>query len=222
LASGINDKEEKMLTGSEGGELVSHALSALAHELGGITGALDLRATALTGTISAQDLTALRLLVDELRQATRVVRLIRGPDGSGNLNPSRSLSLADWWRMSARFVTNVLPRGVAVDARMEDGQLDAEQASALTWILLAGCKILSERGIRTPGTITVRGGQAPSTGAVAIVVASPAEQVPAQTGEGSRWLHYARRLAEVRGMSPPLWEEDGSHVRWTCTVEPRS
>jgi hypothetical protein len=223
LASGINNKDEKTPTGTEAGELVSHALSALAHELGGITGALDLRTSVLSGTISAQDLAALRSLVDELRQATRAVRLVRGPDGSGKLDPSRTQSLADWWKMSERFVTNVLPRGLAVDARMDDGQLDAEQASTLTWILLAGCKILAERGIKTPGSIAVHGGPAATgTAGLTIVVEVAADQVTAQVADSSRWLHYATRLAEVRGMSPPRWEEDGARLRWTCTVKPRS
>src|SRR5262245_22876102 len=99
-------------------ELARHALSSVAHELGGIASALDLRAGVIAGTVSAQDAAALRALVEELRFATRSVRLVRGPDGSGTLDPAKRQSLSDWWRLTSRFVSNVLPRGVSIDARV--------------------------------------------------------------------------------------------------------
>src|SRR5262245_61480623 len=106
-------------------ELARHALASVAHELGGIAGALDLRAGVISGAISAQDTAALRGLVEELRFATRALRLMRGPDGSGTLDPARRQSLTEWWRLTSRFVSSVLPRGIAVDARVDEGLLDA-------------------------------------------------------------------------------------------------
>ena len=63
-------------------------------------------------------------------------------------------STAGWSQTATR--TSVLPRGVSVDASVDEGNLDAEQASALTWLLLAACKELAVRGIRTPSSVAVR------------------------------------------------------------------
>lgn len=204
-----------MLDGAEATELARHALSSVAHELGGIATALDLRASVLSGA-SAQDVAALRTLVEELKSATRSIRLVRGPDGSGMLNPAKRQSLADWWRLASRFVSTVLPRGVSVEARVGEGALDAEQASALTWLVLAGCKELAVRGIRTPSSVAVlvmtRDGDGPT---VALEIDSGT--LTSGGDESGRWSRYASELAAQLDMSPPRWEQDGSSVRWTCT-----
>ena len=217
MASG-RGKEEGTLNGGEAIELARDALSSVAHELGGIATALDLRASVISGAVSAQDVAALRALVEELKFATRAVRLVRGSEGSGALNPAKRQSLADWWRLSSRFVSTVLPRGVSVDARVDEGTLDAEQASALTWLLLAACKELAVRGIRTPSSVAVRvktnDGDGPT---VALEIDSGT--LTSGGDDAGRWARYAMELAAQRDMSPPRWEQDGSRVRWTCTFK---
>ena len=216
MASG-SGKEEGVLNGGEAMELARDALSSVAHELGGIATALDLRASVISGAVSAQDVAVLRSLVEELKFATRAVRLVRGPDGSGTLNPARRQSLADWWRLTSRFVSNVLPRGVSVDAGIEDGTLDAEQASALTWFLLSACKELAVRGIRTPSSVAVR--VVTSDGGPTMALEIDSGTLSSDGDESRRWTRYANELAAQRDMSPPRWEQDGSRVRWTCTFK---
>lgn len=206
------------MDGGESMELARHALSSVAHELGGIASALDLRAGVISGTVSAQDVAALRALVEELRFATRAVRLVRGPDGSGTLDPAKRQSLADWWRLTSRFVSNVLPRGVSVDARVEEGVLDAEQASALTWLLLAACKELAVRGIITPSSVALRVVTTDGNGTT-LVLEIDSGTLSSGDDESARWSRYAANLAAQRDMSPPRWEQDGSRVRWTCTAK---
>ena len=217
MASGKR-KEDQNLSGAEAMELSRHALASVAHELGGIATALDLRAGVISGTVSAQDAAALRGLVEELRVATRAVRLVRGPDGSGALDPSKRQSLADWWKLTSRFVSNVLPRGVSVDVRVDEGQLDAEQASALTWLLLAACKELAVRGILTPCAVSLDVGSVDADGTTVLVEIS-SDKVSPGDDKSVRWTRYAARLAAQRDMSPPRWEQDGSRIRWMCTVK---
>ena len=207
-----------MLSGGEAMELARDALSSVAHELGGIATALDLRASVISGSISAQDVAALRALVEELKAATRSVRLVRGPDGSGTLDPAKRRSLDDWWRLTSRFVSTVLPRGVSVDAKVDDGNLDAEQASALTWLLLAACKELAVRGIRTPSSVAVRVETSDGDGTTVALEVDSGTLTSGGDGSG-RWARYVTELAAQRDMSPPRWEQDGSRVRWTCTVK---
>lgn len=206
------------MDGGEAMELARHALSSVAHELGGIATALDLRAGVISGTVSEQDKAALRGLVEELRSATRAVRLVRGPDGSGMLDPSKRQSLADWWRLTSRFVSSVLPRGVSITASVDDGSLDAEEASALTWLLLAACKELAVRGIRTPSSVAVRLVTNDGEGTT-VALEMDSGTLSSGDDESARWSRYAALLAAQRDMSPPRWEQDGSRFRWTCTAK---
>jgi hypothetical protein len=217
LASGEKQGTEN-LSGSEVAELTRDILSALAHELGGIASALDLRAHVLSNAIPPQDLAALRDLAEELRVATRAIRLVRGPDGSGTLNPSRRQTLAEWWRMAARFVAVALPRGTALETRFAEGELTASQASDLLLLLLAACKELAERGIITPCTISIVSGPLDKGSAgVTLVVEVPSDRVSPADPE-SRWAKYAEQAARKRKVTPPTWETDASLVRWRCTV----
>ena len=218
MASGRR-KEVENLNGGEAGELARDVLSALAHELGGIASALDLRAHVISGSITPQDLAAFRDLGEELRLATRAIRLVRGPDGSGTLNPAKRQSLTDWWKLTSRFLSVVLPRGVAIETRFSGGELDAAQGSALTWLLLSACKELAERAMLTPATVTVSGGPSPDNGAgVALVAEISADRVTSSTSASSRWTRYVSKVARDRGVEPPRWEQEGQQLRWRCTV----
>ena len=218
MASGRR-KEIENLNGGEAGELARDVLSVLAHELGGIASALDLRAHVISGSIPPPDLLAFRELVEEIRLATRAIRLVRGPDGSGTLNPGTRQPLADWWKLTSRFLSVVLPRGVAIESRFSGGELDAAQGSAATWLLLAACKELAERRILTPSTISVSGGPAPENGpGVALLAEISADRLSSPASESSRWARYASKVARDRGVKVPRWEQEGPLLRWRCAV----
>lgn len=219
MASGRNDDMVKGST-PEASELASDALSALAHELGGIASALDLRAAAMSKTIPEQDLAALRELVEQVRIATRTVRFVRGTEGAGSLNPGRLQTLADWWKFTDRFTSVVLPRGVQVDARLHDAHLNGVQASGLSWVWLAACKELSERGIAAPCTITLRAGPA-GNGSRKVLLAAEVDAGRFTPGNGvpSRWARFAAKVARDSGISPTSWEQDASVMRWQCTID---
>ena len=199
---------------AENAELNRDVISTLAHELGGIASALDLRAAAMARAIPEQDLGALREIAEEVRMATRAARFARGPDGSGMLNPMRRQSLDEWWKLSGRFTASVLPRGVAVEPRFAELTLTAEQASILTWIWLAGCKELSERGLKTPATLRLTAERAADGAEPWLVAETPHASFGSADELPKRWSRYAAKMSKILGVDPPDWHEDAGMLRW--------
>lgn len=218
MASGNSEENVRDLT-VESLELNRDILSAVAHELGGIATALDLRAAAMSASIPDKDLAALRGLAEELRMATRSVRFARGTDGFGTLNPTRPQALEDWWKFAARFTSVVLPRGITVESRFSDGHLNAAAASGLTWLWLAACKEIAERGIVSPCTVHLHGESGGNgSDAVTLTAEVDSDRFPAGKGSASRWVQYAAGVAQDLGVTAPSWEVAGSVVRWRCTL----
>ena len=215
MASGKKSEQQLDLS-LEAAELNRDVLSSLAHELGGIASALDLRAAAMARTLPDHDMTALRDIAEEVRLATRAARFARGGDGFGMLNPMRRQPLEEWWRLTGRFTGAVLPRGVQVEPNFAEAQLTAAQASALTWLWLAGCKEIAERGITTPATILLKGGTA--SGGVTLLAELDRTRVDGTNGLRSRWSNYAARIAKDVSVAPPAWNFDDDAVRWQVTV----
>ena len=216
LASGKKSEQQLDLS-VEAAELNKDVLSSLAHELGGIASALDLRAAAMSRTLPDQDMTALRDIAEEVRLATRAARFARGSDGLGMLNPMRRQSLEEWWRLAGRFTGAVLPRGVQVEPQFTEAQVTATQASALTWLWLAGCKEISERGITTPATVLLKGGSGNGSN-VTLLAELDRHRVENTNGIKSRWSSYSARIAKEVGVTPPVWTFDDDTVRWQLTV----
>lgn len=219
MASSKKYKNELDLS-VEAAELNRDVLSSLAHELGGIASALDLRAAAMSHTIPDQETAPLRDIAEEVRLATRAARFARGSDGFGMLNPMRRQSLDDWWKITHRFTAAVLPRGVHVEPHFSPAQLTAAQASAMTWIWLAACKDIVERGLATPAQIVLRGdaGIGGAAGGVTLLAEVDAQNVPSPNGTKSRWVRYAARLAKDAGLKAPSWELGNDTVQWRLTI----
>jgi hypothetical protein len=224
LASG-KEKQDSIDLSVEAAELHQDVLSSLAHELGGIASALDLRAAAMSRTIPEQDTTALRDIAEEVRMATRAARFARGSDGFGMLNPMRRQSLDEWWRLTSRFTAAVLPRGVQVEPRFGEAQLTALQASSLTWLWLAACKEIGEKGLTTPASIVLQGSGTAGNGpvdagraAAALVAEIDRDRIPSLNGTKSRWSPYVARVAKELGVEAPCWEAESDKVRWRLTI----
>jgi hypothetical protein len=217
MASSRNREGERERT-PETAELHRDVLSAVAHELGGIASALDLRAEALSRTIPEKDLAALRDLAGELRVTTRAVRFVRGADASGMLSPTRLQTMAEWWSLARRFTSVVLPRGVAIDAQLGDASLEAAHASALTWMWLAACKEISDR-IAPPCTLTIRAAQgAGARPGVTLTAELNPGHLSSTPDDRSRWAGYAGEFAAELGVERPSWQQEGTLLRWCCVI----
>lgn len=197
---------------AEATELNDAVFSVLAHELGGIAGALDLRAAALARTIPPNDVAALRGLADEVRASTRAVRLLRGADVSGTLSPARQPTLNDWWRLASKVSRVVLPSRTVVNATFDESRLKAGHQQALTWIWLAACKDLAGNPAEEAATITLRGVE--EAGRVNFRAEAPGSRIP----EDSRWTQHAAMLATSIESEPPRWESQAGVVSWSFSL----
>jgi hypothetical protein len=207
-----------MTFSAEIAELQQDILSSLAHELGGIASALDLRAAALAGAIPDADMAALRGLSEELRLSTRGVRLLRVPQSADSLAPGRSQTLADWWRLTSRFSSIVLPRGISMDVDLGEGSILTSTAVPMTWLWLSACKDISERDLAVPGTISLRAAANGNT-SVTFTAEVPLDAVALKSRRiASRWARYAGRIARAQAFALEPWSRKDTVLRWRCVV----
>lgn len=202
----------------EAAELYRDSFGVLAHDLGGIASALALRADAVA-TLAA-DADALRALSEQIRDANRTVRMLKGPTRSSALAPLRAVAVDDWWRLTYRLTMAVLPRGVRVDTRFTSAELSNADASVLTHIWLASCKDLVARGLHTPSTLLISVDTAHDAGDTTLLLAEAAPQewlVPDTSRAGSRWHRYAARLARLQEATLAWWNQrDNGSLAWSC------
>lgn len=218
MASGDRQKNAAART-PEMAELSRDVLSAVAHELGGIGSALDLRAAALVQVIPERDVAALRELANELRVATRTVRFVRGADDFGMLNPSRLQTIDEWWRFTRRLTGAVLPRGAQVAVTLLDATLTPVQSEALSWQLLVACKELAACGLHVPCVLTLEGRTVVNGhGAVGLFAHLPPGALVAAPDANSRWRRFGAALATDQGVEAPTWEYGPAGLRWSYVV----
>lgn len=205
----------------ETAELSADVCAALTHELGGVAGALDLRASALATVLPPHDVLALTTLADEVRMVTRGLRLVRGMPASDALLPMRLHSVDEWWTLASRFTTFVLPRGVIVEARFEKAQLANTQSAVATWLWLAAAKELVALGVSAPCTIVLQG-RPWQEGSDHLTLGATLEAVHTRgsrrSAARSRWVRYATRLAESYAAELSPWRQSGRSLAWSCTV----
>jgi hypothetical protein len=210
--------------GSQAAELHRDVFTVLAHDLGGIASSLALRADALAAVLPGADHAALSALAEEVRDINRVLRLIRGPQGTDALAPGRNMPVAQWWRFVARLTNAILPRGAVVHATLEAAPLSPLQASTLSHLWLAACKDLTWRGLQPPCDIslTVTPRDEPGEGAT-LVAELPAGRWPAPRASrsASRWFRYSARLARLNGAELQWWTVEGDAARWLCSIGAR-
>jgi hypothetical protein len=198
---------------AEGAELHEAVYSVLAHELGGIAGALDLRAAALARTIPPNDVAALRGLAEEVRASTRTVRLLRGADAYGTLTPNRQQSLSDWWRLASRLTRVVLPNGTTLNATFDESRLNPAHVAPLTWIWLSACKGLAELASEPGLPVTLRGDS--EGGSIHLKAETVGSAVP---GPDSRWSEHSATVASTIGVAAARWERADGVISWSFSL----
>ena len=207
-----NQQPKLRIDSAEGAELNDAVCSVIAHELGGIASALDLRAAALQRTMAPNDLAAFRTLAEELRASTRAVRLLRGPDAYGSLSPSRQQTLGDWWRLVAKLSRGVLPK-TSFSASFDESRLTPEQSYSLTWIWLSACKELAELARSEAMSVTLRG----ETSANRIQVKAETALETTSIGK-SRWARQVADLAASIDAEAPEWASNAGVLSWTVSM----
>lgn len=215
-------KSEKIFVPSaECAEIYRDVFSHLAHELGGISSALGLRADALSSVVPAADHLALRGLSDQLRDMNRLLRLLQSQPGTPLMAPKRPNTAADWWALTARTVGAALPRGVLVEADVDDIELPPTSATVLTHLLLLAARDRVSSGLTPPARLRVRVAPDVATPDTVIVTADLQESGELDDHNSllaTRWQRYAARLARRNHAALTWWHSNENQKRWQCAL----
>lgn len=180
--------------------LLRAILGTAAHDLGGVASALALRADVLAASLSADDVAALRGVVDHLRAVGRQLRRLRGSAGGSSFVPAREKTLTEWCALLERFGAPLLGRGIELRASCNEGAISAETEQALTYGMLALFQALREGREEREGTrvvVTLRAEA--STDALVVTV-----QINGDTARGDdRWRTHARSVVTAASLA---WE----------------
>lgn len=202
-------------------ELHRDVFNFLAHELGGISSALGLRADAMTLALPGPDQAALQGMSDQLRDVYRLLRLMEAPRGESFLAPSRSTTGAEWWRVCGKMLDASLPRSVVLKPALDGVELLPRHAHLLTILTLLACRDLRERRVTGPATVAYSlSPRIPSElGVVAELSLVNADWPEGkETRRTARWQRYAARVASKAGVELEWWVPMGERVRWRCTI----
>lgn len=188
-------------------QLLRQVLSTAAHDLGGLSSALALRADVLAGGIPAADEAALRGVAAEVRALGRQLRVLRGPVGDDALAPAGGRTLAEWLALVERFGRPLLGRGGALAGSAGDGAFGgpaaAAQFHALLLVVLAYCRAVGDRRGARAVQLDLRVLSLPPAVEVTLRVRWGAGDEPADREAGARWLAHAAHLAREGGLA---WE----------------
>ena len=200
------------LRSAEAAELLSDALGVAVHDLGGAVAALELRADALAAEPGG-DGAGLRAIAREVRETTRLLRLLRGPRGGEALAPARGLGTVGWWRHVERLTRAALPRGTVVTATCADGNLTPSEAMRLAYAWMAACRDVAARDSAVPLTIAVEVHPVGPDGTGASITARCTPWPGGEITRGTGWRRFASRLP---GVAVEWWSPDGPGAR--CNV----
>ena len=113
--------------------LLRDILGTAAHDIGGLSSALALRAETLGG----DEARAVGAIAAELRIIGRQLRHLRGGNGDERLMPTTSGALLQWWALMERFGRPALGRGFTLTGRVPEYAIAPAQAEALGYGVLA-------------------------------------------------------------------------------------
>ncbi|QJR35945.1 hypothetical protein [Gemmatimonas groenlandica] len=194
-----------------------HAMLAITHDAVGIAAALELRAESLATGAGPSDTAALGSLAVQLRDVTRMTRLLKGPDADDALMPGRVLPAADWWRLTARLASAIVPRGTRVATDIASTEFSPRAAHVLCVLWLLACEELRDAGVTRPTVLlSIRHRAEDDFREVEAII--PAEQWLPVSGRASRWQRYASGVAAKHHATLAWWTSEESGARWRCAI----
>jgi len=176
-------------------ELLRNLLATIAHDLGGLAGALALRADVMARLELATSASACAAIASELRTLAGQSRELSGPRGGDTLAPTRAGSLEHWFALVSRFAQPLLGRGVALRGEVLPVFVGGVTVHALTYMALAILHAIRElpASVHTEVSITSE----PTEHAVIISITLRRNGLPLVMADvaASRWMHWARQRA---------------------------
>lgn len=206
---------------AEAAELYRDVVSLVIHDLGGVSSALGFRTEALSAQPTAADRQALRALTDQVRDITRLLRLMQGPGTNELLSPMKEAPVQEWWRLASRLLAAALPRKVVVDHDLGTAMLTSAHVSVLSILMMLAARDLTARGWRGAEGLHVRVSTDNHTEPGAHVTLSiPIVDWPMTAARRTvkRWSRYAERIAGRAGARVEWWVEQHDRVVWRCSI----
>lgn len=111
-------------------------VDTLIHDLGGVAGALYLRADLLMINGRPDDARVIRSIATEVRTLSQDTRLIQSIAASGATG-NEEYQLTTWWTSVDRFARHFVPRGTRVEAQMNPQPFRQDAAGPLARVTLA-------------------------------------------------------------------------------------
>lgn len=216
-----SQKAQSYLPAKELAEVHRDVFNFLAHEMGGLAGAMGLRIDALETVMPKADQAALRGLADQTRDIYRLLRLLDGPRGESFLAPARTMSATEWWRVASRMIGADLPRGMTIVPILETAVLSPRQSHLLTTVLLLACRDVQDRGVQVPSTLRARFEPVTASDTGTVVTLELPTCVWPETVQpriNGRWQRYASRLAKRSRFELAWWHKENTVMRWRCVV----
>ncbi len=183
-------------------QLLRAMLGTAAHDLGGVSSALALRADVLAAALPPDDVAALRGVVDHVRALGRQLRRLRGPAGGNNFAPASERALPEWIALIERFGGPVLGRGIELRTSSNAGSITPGTEHALTFGVLALFHAVREA--RDEQSVTVEVDAQGSDEGLEVTVRHRWASAPPSFPLADRWSAHARDLVTRAGLS---WDE---------------
>ncbi|MEP7380958.1 MAG: hypothetical protein ABI910_04690 [Gemmatimonadota bacterium] len=183
-------------------QLMRAMLGTAAHDLGGVSSALALRADVLASALPPEDVAALRGVVDHVRALGRQLRRLRGPAGGSNFAPASERALPEWIALIERFGGPVLGRGIELRTSCNAGTIRPGTEHALTFGVLALFHAVREA--RDEQTVTVEVDARSSDAGIEVTVRQQWASPPPILPLDDRWSAHARDVVTRAGLS---WEQ---------------
>lgn len=217
-------KQAVFAPNSESAHLLRRGITVATHDLVGIATAMELRLDPADRPLEAKDRDALRQLATQLRDATRTLRLLKGPDDDDALAPTRTIALSEWWRLCARLASTTLPRGSRIGTEWSRAEIRFGDASTLTQLWMLACEDLRQLGTR-PLTIALRdesitadAERAGGGDRIRVTAELPADQLGSVPRSSTKWQRTASKLSAATGAQLLGWHIHGDIARWQCVL----
>lgn len=190
-------------------------LSLVAHELGSLRAALDLRLDVLDDSLPRRDRDALHAISAQLRTLQHTARLLRAPSsGEGSLGEPRPVAASAWWAHLERLLAATLPPGIGVTATLPSHFMAPSDAWLFTMFALGVAGDITTLDMPSPAALacTLEAGD----GSCLRMTLTPAVARPISR----RWLRFAERLSAPGNAHLDSWRRVmSSALEWQVRVD---
>lgn len=204
----------------ESAELHHELFSLLAHDLGSISTALNLRAEALAPTLASKDTQALKELSAQIRQVRRTVRLADGPRGDSTLDSQPTIPADQWILWVSRVTSALIPRRTITTSVVRVRTLQMADATALMYQWLAACREIAPKVPADATIVLIVEAPEDSSASLMFTGCLNSHSVPFEplSTAVSRWQRYAKRTAAANSVDVEWWKGDDTEIQWRGTV----